>query len=362
MKINRLIQTGLQAVLLMGWGCLLTNCADEADLMNGRQHRQNGEYLYVASLTRTDDEVVSDPMKGKDVQLFLVIDRTVNQSGPIRYNGLGDSGSDVVWDGTPLVVKPGVDYMVFGFMPAMGSSSSLLVNEDKTVGTMTINGLPTVTDQDICIVTGVKAGLPTEDNPLTPGNYAYHAPENTELGYGISLLANHLYSAVQLKFLVGVEYSKLRRIVLKQVTLINSQKNVKVTIPFNVGNSLEPVGTISVAPDGEGTTSLPLYTPDGGRELKTDESIDMSFYFSPDMIAGLSIESVYDVYDTTGTPGIPNGPEPIRKNCKAVNNLTTLLGSLARGAKKNVTMTVMPTYLYMLSEPDADTPMVVAGD
>ena len=367
MKIKKLIYRPLLAAWLIGWGCLLTNCSgsdssDGSDDVIERPEPQDGtRYLRLASLTRSgEDPAQADPMKGKDVHLFLVKQGAVDQSGNVRYNGIDNNGGEMSVGGDLLLVKPGTDYQVFGFMPAMGTSSTLVVNE--TTGTMTVNGLPTVTGEDICVVIGVKAGLPTEEQPITPGAFGYHAPENTSLGYGISLLAEHLYSAAELKFKIDAEYRKLRHIVLKQVTLKNESNTVNVTIPFNIGNSLEPVGAISVKPAGSGTASLPLYEPDGGQELQTDATVNVSFYFLPGQASNLLIESVYDVYDTTGTPGTEGGPDPIRKDCTIQNNLTTLLGSLARGAKKNVTMTIKPTYLYVLSDPDADTPMVVAGD
>ena len=63
------------------------------------------------------------------------------------------------------------------------------------------------------------------------------------------------------------------------------------------------------------------------------------------------LRSTYDVYDKKGNL--------IRKSCQAVNNLKVAdLFTLQRGKGYSLTMKVMPTYLYMLSEPDLDNPTV----
>ena len=75
------------------------------------------------------------------------------------------------------------------------------------------------------------------------------------------------------------------------------------------------------------------------------------------------LQSSYEVYDKNVTPAHPNG-NLIRKG-SAVNRLNPLSilelkeSQMKRGCEYKLKLTVMPTYLYVLSEPDLDNPSVV---
>ena len=78
----------------------------------------------------------------------------------------------------------------------------------------------------------------------------------------------------------------------------------------------------------------------------------------PNSVSKLILTSKYDVYDTKGNL--------IRQDCEATNTL--VLKDLfsnqevsQRGWKYKVYMTIIPTYLYMLSDPDLDNPTVVVN-
>ena len=58
--------------------------------------------------------------------------------------------------------------------------------------------------------------------------------------------------------------------------------------------------------------------------------------------------TTYDVYDRKGNL--------IRENSEATNKLPNL--AAVRGQKVQVNLTVNPTYLYVLSDPDLDNPTI----
>jgi hypothetical protein len=64
----------------------------------------------------------------------------------------------------------------------------------------------------------------------------------------------------------------------------------------------------------------------------------------------LSVVRTYDVYDKQGNK--------IRENCEATNSLASMLNGIQRGQKRPIELTVNPTYLYVLSEPDLDNPTI----
>jgi hypothetical protein len=355
MKVYRYILTGWLLALLFGWGSLLVGCSDQTDNEPERPDVQEGELLYVAGLTRTGDEEVADPMKNQFVQLFVVGNTT--QSASTKYNGKdAPDDSPIVWGtDSKLSVKPGNDYKIFGFMPAdIVSGTDHTVTINGNTATMTINGLPTITNQDFCIVIGVKGGKLAAGETVTQGAFDYHAPEDTEEGYRVSLLVDHLLAGVQVKVKVGSEYNTLRTIRLKQVNLVRTDASrVNAVMPLVMNdNGTNPMTTVPQfnSPSGE-TLSFPVFQSESalGDPLQVSTTIDFTGYFTTDNVSNISIESIYDVYD--------KNDHPLRSGCKAVNSLANALNGVVDGQMKTITMTVAPTYLYVLS--DWDSPMWV---
>ena len=367
MKAYKYIYTGLLTALLIGWGCLLTGCTDQGDTdvvkpEEPQPEEPVGEPLRVASLTRGDgDTNVSadpDPMKGEYVYLFLM-DQGQQSIGSVLYNGKDDTstGTDIVWaSNKPLYVKPGNDYEVFGFMPATeatGTTAPTISISGSTV-TMTINGLDAVAKKDVCVVIGAN----TVGQTITPGLFDYHAPENTEIGYGVDLLADHLYASAKFQFKVHADYDKIRTIKLKNVVMKLITDNeptpkakVNATVKMTKGATTgSPITSVELAQTGDSFVEQEIFTDNTGEKpgyaLKVDETKDISVFFDPAYKGNLVMVSTYDVYDKHGNL--------TRPNCTAENALGSILGSVVRGAQKVIPLTVQPTYLYVLSEPDWD--------
>lgn len=358
MKVYRYIHKGLLTALLFGWSCLLTDCTDHAETEWDRPDGETGKALHVASLTRDGGEAAVDPLKNIPIKLFLVQQNSTSRTGVVKKN---DSG-DIIWDGDALLVKPGADYHIFGFLPSTLPTSSS-VSVDGSTATMTLNGLPTVTDQDFYVVTGVKKGLQT----VTQGAFAYHAPEDTDEDYQVSLLADHLYAAVEFRIHIDAEYNKLRTIKLKQLILKCKDKskasvNAVVTLTMNDAGT-HPIVTnpespnpayTSVSADAERTVTFYEKTRADAVPLpvSVDDAIRATGYFAEGYTSDLSIVSVYDVYDKV------NNKNELIGERSAENNLSALLAGVPRGRKKVVTMTIDPTYMYILSDNDLNNPTV----
>ena len=83
----------------------------------------------------------------------------------------------------------------------------------------------------------------------------------------------------------------------------------------------------------------------------------------------LKIESKYEVYDKKDLVyPLPSPDEPDDSDDPdeyqfryAVNDLSAVCTSMTRGEKKTVNMTIIPTYLYILSDNDLDNPTIVVG-
>lgn len=356
MKLNRYIYSGLLTTLLLGWGSLLTCCTsdtveNEAKQPQEPQHgEQVGEPLWVASLTRADNDPVDapDPMKDEKICLFLTHGQTTS-SGIVLYKGKSDAstGSDINWDSSPLYVKPGNDYEVFGFMPSSEVTGTPTISFSGSAVTMNINGINAVSAKDVCVVIGASSVGET----ITPGSFNYHAPENTEVGYGVDLLADHIFASAMFQFKVHADYDKLRTVKLKKVTMkLKSESSlpakVNATVTLTKGNT-SPITNVELT-SGSGTYEPVELFSDNGYALKVNESKDVAVYFNPAYKGDLVLVSTYDVYDKQGNL--------TRENCTAENGLGSILNvsSMVRGAQMVIPLTVRPTYLYVLSESDWD--------
>ena len=86
--------------------------------------------------------------------------------------------------------------------------------------------------------------------------------------------------------------------------------------------------------------------------LKMDTEDLEKIMVSPALSNSLTLVCTYDVYDKQGNL--------VRQECTAENKLQSV--TLTRGEWRTVNLTVNPTYLYVLSEPDLDNPTVVIGN
>lgn len=358
MKIRAQIQTWLLTAQLIGGGCLMAGCSDHADDEQNRQDEQKSVPFTIASLTRSGDETTETAVSSYDglsIQLFLVPqDETAGKEtlkGQAVYSGEG-----LPWY-TTIGVKNSAQYKVFGFMPAGISANdgyNVEISDDKTTATLTIPQMLTVSNKDVCVITGVKDHPLVNDEKVLPGVFDYKAEPIPGYGYGVSLLAEHIYSAVEIwfKMQANVTYNDLRTIKLKQVLLKNAQMAVvNATIPLTIG-SLEtpkpnPVGEITMTKVASNVVAeTTLFSSDAGKELTDGSEIKVPGYFTlgNNDTSELVIESVYDVYDKDVL---------VRENCHAVNKINGLVGSLKRGDKKIIKITVNPTYLYVLTDDDS---------
>ena len=347
MKIYRNIYTILLAALQIGWGCLFIGCTDSDT------NESPGKPLRIVGMTRSGDETdVSDPMKGQSIRLFL---KDGNNILPYVVDYQGKTASNTAEN---LMVKPGKDYQVFGFLPSNANALSEDENGNSSVtvngqtATLTIEDLAPLSTDDVCVVIGVKGKL-KENEKVIEGAFDYHAPEDTKEGYGISLLVDHLFAAMEFSLCVDGTYNAVHTIKLKKVVMKStSAKKVsaKITLTMN-DNGTNPITKVdfeepvpSIAQD-----ELVLYENEEGTALDVENPIVFTGFYGAG-ISGLgstlSIESTYDIYDKAN--------KLIDENRKAVNNLATVLSGITRGKKVTLNLRVIPTYLYVLSDNDAE--------
>ena len=264
------------------------------------------------------------------------------------------------------------DYYLYGYIPNMAGIVFRVT--DKTGGIasystgakVTLQNVPTIMPGDLCVVIGAKDGTDKEhDNGLKQGDFKFNAKAITSTGGTdnfVFLLFDHLYAALRIKMKVYGDYAALRTIKLKSLQLstkagdetTKQKNNITITLNHNDegGEAIEDINYEQTGAAIDGGTEF--WSSIGGEQLTTDYTTHEG-HFMPQAVSTLKLTSIYDVYDRRGNL--------IRKDCKVTN--TMVLNELLtdqyetyRGRRYTVNMTIRPTYLYMLSEPDLDSPTV----
>ena len=260
-------------------------------------------------------------------------------------------------------------YYLYGYVPHFSGISMSITDRDDANANysagakVTLSNVPAVMPSDLCVVIGAKEGTDKETvTGLRRGDFAYESSARTDGNY-VFLLFDHLYAALRIRMRVHDDYAALRTIKLKSLSLktyaggaASSQKtNIMVDLKATTDGS-NPIQSINYTPSGSAMTEPMEFWSSESEELTTDPKTFVG-HFMPDGITTLVLTSVYDVYDKNDKGNL------IRKDCKATNTmklseLLTGQEKTRRGSRYTINMTIKPTYLYMLSEPDLDNPTV----
>ena len=234
-------------------------------------------------------------------------------------------------------VTPDDDYTVYGYMPKTGDMSSSLAKSTADAATLTISNIKPVTTDDICIITGVK----DTDEGLKEGQFSWYWPVGDD-NYKIYILMDHLYAAAQFRLKIDADYASLRTIKLKKMELSTDNGSVNATITLTHNDTgASPISKVEFAASGS-SDAVVIFNSDEGIALDKTTPLDINACFAPTLSDNLTLVSTYDVYDRNGNL--------IRENRTATNKLPDL--SAVRGQRVHLNLTVNPTYLYVLSDPD----------
>ena len=275
------------------------------------------------------------------IYMLLEADWGAPEEKRITYNtGTGK------WNAS-FEVEAGKTYSVYGYMPKAGGVNSSLTVTSEGDTLLSITGIKPVTTDDICIITGVKE----TDEGLKEGLLSWKWPIPSEdENFKIHILMDHLYASVQFSMKIDEEYASLRTIKLKTMTLSTNIGSVDATISLtrnDIGSS--PITDITYSLSGT-NGAAEIFSSEEATALDklTPLAINACFTPLPTLSENLTLVSTYDVYDSKGNL--------IRQNCTATNQLPDL--GAVRGQRVQVNMTVSPTYLYVLSDPDLDNPTI----
>jgi len=140
-----------------------------------------------------------------------------------------------------------------------------------------------------------------------------------------------------------------------------TKKKMDVTVTLHAnGSGANPISSVVFTPTGTEECDGVIYNSDDGLTLTTAYSMLLG-HFIPHGVTKLILTSTYDVYDKNVTTEHLEG-NLIRKDCKATNTIPLSVidrfSEASRGTRYTINMTIKPTYLYMLSDPDLNNPSV----
>jgi hypothetical protein len=263
-------------------------------------------------------------------------------------------------------------YYLYGFLPKerVGSVNITPYSNNYSKGAiLTFTDLNAVTPDDICVIVGAKGYGKTPDYTNVPndmpsrlGKFDYNPDK---VGDNLFLLIDHLYAGLQFNMKLGEQYSQLRGIKVKSIKLMpnNGNNDVIETVNVTVRLVANTTGKNPLTPEYVGSENIggyvvyqnsktgknpePAVLYDGeGKELTTTEEKFLAC-FCPSTNTKFMLETKYNVYDRQGNL--------IREDETARNSIE-LKRNLQSGQIHIVDITVQPTYLYVLSDPDLDNP------
>lgn len=332
-------------LLLMVWG--VSSCSDDSEPMDE-------DTLELLSYSREMEEVTRTATVPAGYQLYVTQHPEVVEEGHAICAYLTVAPQEASlrrfvyetdhWHSN-AIVKDGVDYYIYGYLPmgAIENTTIEPVESDYSSGAyLTLQGLETFSEKDVCVVVGVKGAESVADNVSVIPGYYYYQGKGKDKNH-VYLLFDHLYSAVSFSIRVASDYAAMRRIRLKSVVMkTETTEKVNARIKFEAGEA----SIVSVAYTPRGTAKGERVLLDEERDLTTSYvSFGEICYFAGAARSNLKLVSVYDVYDQEGNL--------LRENCTAENKLD-VLSTIKSGEKRNVKLTVEPTYLHVLSDADLD--------
>ena len=379
MRLNGLNRhAGFMVCLLV---CLFTSCISELD---GPDSEEKGIPIniagYLAPFEESEGGTRAEPAWMTDGYTLLEDVKSIGafytQTSTCDVRRIWWHDEDHKWYISGESVPTG-DFYLYGYLPYNSANVAITPkNSDYAKGaSLTFTDMSSVSRKDICVIVGAKDGTSaTEVTGLQPGKFSttFKASNNY-----LFLLCEHLYAKLEFSFRVGTEYATLRKIKLRKVELMGytytldnltditpMKETGDFTVNLTANNTGEsPLGddVILFTPNGSSDDLPPvlLFESEDGVQLPADSYTTETAYVPYFNLSGAGkvcykLRTTYDVYDRKDNM--------TRKGCVAENLIVPKelfnKNQLQRGYKYTLQLTVVPTYLYVLSEPDLDNPTI----
>lgn len=296
------------------------------------------------NVTRATDEYPSfTPSAGFNAKLFVSYETTTGTPNAPGYT--------ISWTGnafsTSLALETG-DYKFYGYAPKIDEAS--FHNTNKT---LTIPNIPGLSDKDMMVIKPCSTKV-----------------ESTDIGKNktVSLQMDHLMAKITPYFYINSTYNNLRDIHIKSVTFSLDAEYAK-TFQANVSYTTSPYVTEWSIINENQSQSVNLYgaAPSDTKIFLTTSSTGAQpygqCYIVPSQngqdITNLKMTVKYDVYDKQ--------QQLVRQDATATNKVVvkvegTTKTKLEAGKNYNLNIQIIPTYLYVLSDNDESSVLVISNN
>jgi hypothetical protein len=214
--------------------------------------------------------------------------------------------------------------------------------------------------EEILLSSGAVAETVTKDKTpsdktasLVKNTYSIKVESAEDTKNYVTFMMDRVMAKVILNFKVHENYSKIRTIKIKEVTLkpaAGDYQSVNIACTMNDGSEISYSRSPGSAVDNIVSFSI---TDDGLVLDNTSAKSAGVFYSVPGVQNNVVMTVKYDVYDKAGTL--------VRADQTVTNSSIKLIGTgtLERAKEYTLNVNIVPTYLYSLSDTDKESVMLV---
>lgn len=228
---------------------------------------------------------------------------------------------------------------------------------------ITFTDVPFIMAEEILLSSGAVADTVHKNNDtytpadikgsLEKNSYSINVESAEDTKNYVTFMMDRVMARVILNFKVHEKYSKIRTIKIKEVTLKPADGNyqsVNIACTMNDGSAISYSRSPGSAVDNKVSFSI---TDDGLVLDNTSAKSAGVFYSVPGVQNSIVMTVTYDVYDKAGTL--------VRENQTVTNSSIKLIntGTLERAIEYTLSVNIVPTYLYSLSDTDKESVMLV---
>lgn len=298
------------------------------------------------SVTRADEDKYSpfSPSAGFNAKLFVSYETTSGTPTAPGYT--------ISWNGsalsTNLALETG-DYKFYGYAPQTDNAS--FDNSNKKLTITTVSGLNST---DLLVIKPCSTEI---------------VPNDISNGKTVSLQMDHLMAKITPYFYINSTYNNLRDIHIKSVTFsLQDAKTFEANVAYN-DNDMSYL-TSWQTNENLNEKTVELFTDNSNKKtfLTTSSSSTVAqpygqCYIVPSQngqdITNLKMTVKYDVYDKK--------QQLVRQDATATNKVVvkvrgTTKTKLEAGKNYQLNIQIIPTYLYVLSDNDESSVLVIPNN
>lgn len=255
-------------------------------------------------------------------------------------NGNIVNGTTLSWEGDALSTNAlhleAGSYWFYGLMPKTDGASFNLAN-----GTLSATGIPGLSTDNAMLIR-IDEDIHTNDSLFIAQD------QKNATAY---LKMDHLMAKVTPHFYIDTAYNKVRTIKVKKVEFSIDNAS-KYTASINYTNPVEPVVSWTSASTENLSLTAFENTSDAPALTTAKQAIGQFFLCPAQSVENLKMCVTYDVYDKKGAL--------TRENVRAENAILKLKNeSITAGTNYKLNIQVVPTYLYILSDNDEESVLIV---